>query len=160
VRIVTDQTTLFDIEEYVIDREIDRVGDWEWEQDNLNLLPKLKNREQGSNSDTNSDTNSDSLLPNSENREQDKKLLPILENREQATDNLTIGSHINIKGIIYILTHRRKPKLLPNSYGWMDIKTDKSGKNHYLCLRWREGGKQRSHHLGKVTRLNDTIDPM
>jgi hypothetical protein len=147
VRTVTDrQTELFSLDEY----EITPVGDYFWEQEpllpNLDLPPKSKIRAQPISD----------LLPKLKNREQDKKLLPILENREQTTENLAVGSQINVKGVIYILTHRRKPKMLPNSYGWMDIKSDKSGKNRYLCLRWREGGKQRSHHL--VTRLNDAID--
>lgn len=109
--------------------------------------------------------------PDSNNfREQPKNLLPKTDDlgsseiREQVIDDqpksgmlVPIGHQINVKGVTYILIHSRSGTRVPTSSGWFDIKTDKSKKNLYLCLRWREGTKQRSHHLGKVIRADSRV---
>jgi hypothetical protein len=137
------------------------------------LLPNLENREQ--NREQNREHKSwlateipqgnsvanQPLPAGTGNREQPHKLLPIPENREQLRQDpeesqllVTVGDRQIINGVAYILTHTKSTKPITHANGWLDVKKSANQRNLYLCLRWREGSKQRSHHLGKVIRAD------
>jgi hypothetical protein len=128
------------------------IGDWEWEINNLVLLPKVREqhltllpkvREQ----ERPEIHHPDLLLPKV--REQ---LYPPREIREQLLAGQTaIGySIVPIKSHRYYLTHAKSTKYYPAN-GWWDIK-NKNGIN-YLYTRWREGLTQKSRCLGRLDRL-------
>jgi hypothetical protein len=147
------------------------IGDWDWEINNLVLLPKVREqhltllpkvREQerdDRNSDPHGDPHGDSLLPNF--REQAsiellpkvrEQLYPAREIREQLLAGQTVIGYsiVQIKNDRYYLTHAKSTKYYPMN-GWWDIK-NKKGIN-YLYTRWREGVTQKSRCLGRLDRL-------
>jgi hypothetical protein len=105
------------------------------------------------------------------NREQSKTLLPIFkphpENREQNREQIETDPTrsplvqteddrqiITVNGVTYILQHTKSLKPINRLNGWLDVKPSANKRNLYLCLRWRDDGKQRSKHLGKVIRAD------
>ncbi len=145
----------------------DRVGEWEWENSSVGLLPNLKSREQ--NSKTQHLEPQKSLLPNLDllptfrehdimlpkSREQDipKKPLANRQIREQLERGETVIGYsiVKIKSKKYLLTHSNSNKYYPSLGGWYDIKVKQ--KIEYLYIRWRDGIKQKSRCLGKLDLL-------
>jgi hypothetical protein len=93
-----------------------------------------------------------------------KSLPPILdsddrENRGQERTHpersqllVTVGDRKIINGVPYILTHTKSPKPIFEVNGWLEVKESVNKRNLYLCLRWRDDGRKRSKHLGKVVK--------
>ena len=134
------------------------VGDWEWETDNLVLLPNF--REQANLV----------LLPKVREQEQTDLLLPKVREqmhpphqvreqlhpphqvREQLLEGHTVIGYsiVTIKSEVYYLTHAKSSKYYPVE-GWWDIKKQKG--INYLYTRWREGLTQKSRCLGRLDRV-------
>jgi hypothetical protein len=60
-------------------------------------------------------------------------------------------SRVNVKGIVYLLTHSKSNKYMPPHKGWLEIKP--RGKNQFLYLRWWDEKIKRSRCLGRVDKL-------
>ena len=127
-----------------------------------NLLPNPENRGQQNRGQQNRG-HPDYLPPI---LEPPKNLPPILdradrENRgQQQTDRdqsqllVTVGDRKIINGVAYILTHSKSLKPIFHDNGWLEVKESVNKRNLYLCLRWRDDGRKRSRHLGKVIRAD------
>lgn len=85
-----------------------------------------------------------------ENRGQNRGQLA--QDPEQSQLLLTVGDRKIINGVPYILTHSKSPKPIFEVNGWLEVKESVNKRNLYLCLRWRDDGKKRSKHLGKVVK--------
>jgi hypothetical protein len=75
-----------------------------------------------------------------------------LPDLQQSQLLLTVGDRKIINGVPYILTHSKSPKPIFHVNGWLEVKESVNKRNLYLCLRWRDDGKKRSKHLGKVVK--------